>query len=123
MVSDFIVSIGKRKNCLSSEVNGEERKKAFLNFTKEEQVNEMIKGGSLFFQGHEMRISRYLPKSYPLSGHITTNLRLIIDDTQHQSEVRDKISEFDLKRYFQQFGEIVDCDWQSRKEVILQFRR
>ena len=102
---------------------GEERKKAYLNFTKEEQVNEMIKDGSLFLQGHEMRISRYLPKSYPLSGYITTNLRLIIGDTQRQSEVREKVSEFDLKKYFEQFGEIVDCDWQNRNEVILQFRK
>lgn len=96
--------------------NGEKRQRAFLNFQKQEDVKKVMKDLLLYNQEEEMRISRYIPKSCPLSGHMTPNILLTIHGRG--------ITEFDMKKYFEKdFGPIIAGDWQSDKEVILQFQQ
>ena len=93
--------------------NGEERRQAFLNFQKKDDVERVMNDPLLFHQGQEIRISRYLPKGCPLAGYLTNNILLTI----HGRE----IPEFDLKKYFEKFGQIVDAQWQNDDQMILQF--
>ena len=109
---------------LSIAVDGRNLKQAFLNFNNEESVNELIQGGSIIREGHEMRLSRYLPKSYPLANYFTTNILLTIDDvTKQMNKSQRKIPEFDLRKHFDPLGRIINCYWQSDNEVILQFEK
>jgi len=103
-------------------VDGEKRKKAYLNFKNEERVNELMKGGSLIHRGQEMKISRHTPKNCPLPGYITSTVLLKIYGTEQENGFGKELTEYDLKKYFQYFGEIIACDWQSSYEVILEFR-
>lgn len=101
------------KRIYSVAENGQNRKQAFLNFRKANDVNEVMKDPLLISQEQEMPISRFLPKSCPFGGYMTTNLLLTI----HGREV----TEFDLKKYFKNFDPIIACSWQNDYQVILQF--
>lgn len=94
-----------------------------MNFKRVESVDEFMKGGSLIHQGREMRVSRFIPKSCPLSGYITSSIILIIYETEQENGFRKELEEYDLNKYFQRFGQIIACDWQSSNEVNLQFQQ
>ena len=94
-------------------MNRQQLKKAYLNFNNKETVDRLMKMGILKYHEHEMKISRYLPKGYALGGYITANILLTIHGG--------KIPEFDLKKYFEKFGRIVDAKWHDDNEMILEF--
>jgi hypothetical protein len=107
----------------STEVNGERRQAVYLNFRTIASVDQFMKGGSLIYQGQELKISRYTPKGCHLSGYITSTVLLTIYETEQQNGLKKELTEYDLKKYFQdRFGKIIACEWRSSNEVILQFR-
>jgi hypothetical protein len=106
----------------STEVNGERRQAVYLNFRKIESVDQFMKGGSLIYRGQELKISRNTPKGCHLSGYISSTVLLTIYETEQQNGLKKELTEYDLKKYFEEFGVIIACDWRSSYEVILQFR-
>ncbi len=106
----------------STEVNGERRQAVYLNFRKIDSVDEFMKGGSLKYQGQEWKISRSTPKGCHLSGYISSTVLLTIYETEQQNGLKKELTEYDFKKYFEEFGEIIACDWRSDYEVILQFQ-
>jgi hypothetical protein len=82
-----------------------------------------MKIGSIKHHGEELKISRYIPKSYPNFRYITHSLLVTIYKTEQNNEYTGELTEFDLKEYFERFGEIIGCNWKSKNEIILQFRK
>ncbi len=70
-----------------------------------------------------MKISRYIPKSCHLSGYMTSYIILTIYGTEQENGFKRELTEYDLKQYFRDFGEIIACDWQSSYEVMLEFQK
>jgi hypothetical protein len=106
-----------------TEVNGDKRQKAYLNFKNKERVDQLMKIGSLIHHGQEMKISRYIPKNCSMSGHLTSTVSLTVDETEEENGFKKELTEFDLQKYFQKFGQIIACERSSNYEFILQFQR
>ncbi len=70
-----------------------------------------------------MKISRYIPKNCPMSGHLTWTVSLKIDETEQENWFKKELTEFDIQKYFQKFGQIIACEQYSSYEFILQFQR
>ena len=106
-----------------TETDGVKRKKAYLNYNNEERVNELLKNRPLKLSRQELRISRYIPKDCHMSGHITSTLSLMIHQTGKDNGSEKQITEYDLQKYFEKFGQIIACEWQNNeKKAILQFQ-
>jgi len=80
-----------------------------------------MRSPSIRLNEQELRISRYIPKNLPLTGHITSMLLIMICKTERGNGLEKKVTEYDLKKYFEKFGKIDYCEWESDEEVILKF--
>lgn len=103
------------------DINGQQQQKAYMNFGKEETVNELMKNRPIICNGQKLTVSRYNPKNCYLSGRITFALSVTINETKQDNGFKKELTEYDLNKYFEKFGKIVHCTWESNEEVILQF--
>jgi hypothetical protein len=93
-----------------------------MNFNSEERVNLLMGNRPFFLHQKELEISRYLPKQCSLSGQITSALSITICKTKTANGSTKEFIEYELTKYLEKFGKIVDWKWQNDNEVILQFK-
>lgn len=82
-----------------------------------------MKIGSIKHREQELRIARFIPKTYHNFRYITYGLLITISKTEQNTGYTGELTEFHLKEYFERFGEIVGCNWQNKNEIMLQFRK
>ncbi|CAF1455218.1 unnamed protein product [Rotaria sp. Silwood1] len=103
------------------QLNGQKRKKVFLNFKEEKRVNELMKNPIIKYNNQEHQISRHNPKEIPLSGQMTCYLLIKISKIEDENGFRKKLTEYDLNEYFRKFGKIISYQKENDNEIILQF--
>lgn len=102
------------------EMNGKDRKNAYLNFKEEKGINALLSKRPIMFQKEELTISRYNPKNVPYAGQVFYHLLVKFDKTTQN--LNRKPTEYDINKYFGQYGEIISCKWETNREAILQFK-
>lgn len=101
------------------EVNGKQVKTVFLNFQSEDRVNQLMKSRTIQLNREEYKISRFNPPDYELAGRIVYTLSVTKTDDPSNHNT---ITEYDLNKYFKNFGNIVDYKKQNDDEFILRFQ-
>ncbi|UJR11175.1 hypothetical protein I4U23_015356 [Adineta vaga] len=104
------------------DANGEQRRKAYINFQDKKQVDEFMKNRPFKVHGKELKVSRYNPKDIPLSGQITSALVVKSCESQQDGSFRTKLTEHSLNKYLGKFGSIISCKPLNDGEYILQFK-
>jgi hypothetical protein len=105
--------------------NGKEvHKRIYITLDRPESVDELMKHRpSLRLNGELLRITRALPKFYPLYAQCVTGLMIKIHQSVNDNTAIGKLNEWDLRRYFQHFGTIRSCQWtnQDQTEALFTF--
>jgi hypothetical protein len=98
--------------------NGKEVYRIYITLNKQEDVDELMKHrSSLRLNGEPFRMVRTLPKYCPLYNRQVTGLKIKIHQTVNDNTHAEKINEFDLRKYFQQFGIIRKCEWTNKDQA------
>jgi hypothetical protein len=67
--------------------------------------------------GQPLRVTRTLPKSCPLYDRCATGLRIKIQASDNNNTSVGKLTENDLKKYFQYFDNTFKCKWTNADQT------
>jgi hypothetical protein len=92
--------------------NGKELYNIYIILDTPENVHQLMKQRSnLQLHGKLLRITRSLPKFYPLYNKSVTGLKIKIHQSVDNNATTIKLNESYLRRYFKKFGTIRYCKW------------
>ena len=100
--------------------NGKELQRIYVTLDKPKSVDQFMNDRSrLRLNGEQVKVKRNLPNSFPLYDRDVTGIKIIINDNTSIEE----LNENDLKKYFQKFGQIIECKWTNtdRTEALFRF--
>jgi hypothetical protein len=94
----------------------------YITLDKPESVDQFMRDRSgLRLNGEHVKVKRSLPNTFPLYDRDVTGIKIMIDYNTSTG----KLNENYLKKYFQQFGKILDCKWtnEDRTEALFRFEK
>ena len=104
------------------DANGDRMHKIYIRFQSENQVNQFTKHRSFKVNGKEFEVFRLNPKDIYMFGQITCFLSFELRELGWNVSFQQKLTEYDMQKYFNRFGAIIGCDHPNDHECILQFQ-
>ncbi len=97
--------------------NGKELYHIYVILNRQEHVDQLMKQRSkLRIYGEPLRITRSLPKFYPLYNKSVTGLKIKIHQSVGNNATTIKLNESDLRKHFKNYG-IRYCKWTNADQT------
>ncbi len=105
--------------------SGKEVRRFYITLDRKESADELMKNRSnLRLNGEQLRITRTLPNTLVLYNQCVTGLNIKLHQYDNNNIPVGKLNEYDLRKYFENFGGIRNCRWinEDQTEALFTFQ-